>query len=155
MNPETTVKIINKFHFGVYAVVLRIDSILLVKKSRGPYIGKLDLPGGKPEYGETPIQTVKREILEETGVVAYKAQVFENYATVAQLFLNKDISQENTHHIGMIYLVTDYDDAKMVGEMNKEDSLGAEWHKLNSLAKENLSPFALYAIADINRLKII
>lgn len=65
-------------HLGVYGILLKNRSILLVKKSRGPYTGKLDLPGGKPEHGESPQQTQAREILEETGVRAHASKLFDN-----------------------------------------------------------------------------
>ena len=31
---------------GAYALILKDDKILLIKKKTGPYYGKLDLPGG-------------------------------------------------------------------------------------------------------------
>ena len=53
----------NKNHFGVYAIILKGNSILLIKKSRGPYKGKLDLPGGRQELGETHLETLIREVI--------------------------------------------------------------------------------------------
>ena len=40
-------------HFGAYGIIIHKNKILLVKKSRGPYKGKYDLPGGKIEFGES------------------------------------------------------------------------------------------------------
>ncbi len=40
------IKMVNTTHLGVYGIVIKEDKILLVKKSRGAYIGKYDLPGG-------------------------------------------------------------------------------------------------------------
>jgi 8-oxo-dGTP diphosphatase len=42
--------------------------LLLVKRRRAPEAGHWGLPGGKVEYGETLIEAVTREVLEELGV---------------------------------------------------------------------------------------
>ncbi len=74
---------------GIYAIILKQDSILLIKKNRGSYKGKFDLPGGKPEYRETPTETLIREILEETGVKTESMSLFDNYSTITcELFPN-------------------------------------------------------------------
>ena len=148
---NNALNIINKFHLGVYAIILKEGSILLIKKSRGPYTGKLDLPGGKPEHGETPEQTLTREVDEETGIKALTGKLFDNYSTVAQQKMNES-EQENTHHMGMIYLVSSYDDSALTEEMDTEDSLGAQWYPLDALTQDGLSPFAYKAIVDIKKL---
>lgn len=43
--------------------------LLLVKRRRAPEAGHWGLPGGKVDFGETLIEAVEREILEELGVV--------------------------------------------------------------------------------------
>lgn len=148
---SNALNIINKFHLGVYAIILKEGSILLIKKGRGPYTGKLDLPGGKPEYSETPEQTLAREVHEETGMKALTGKLFDNYSTVAEQKINES-EQENTHHMGMIYLVSSYDDSVLTEEMDTEDSLGAQWYSINTLTQDRLSPFAFNAIVDIKKL---
>lgn len=54
-------------HFGVYCLIWRSRELLLVKKTDGPYSGYWDLPGGGPESGESPEETLQREALEELG----------------------------------------------------------------------------------------
>lgn len=45
---------------------------LITKDRKIPIVagqsGNFQLPGGKPEIGETPLQTIKREMFEETGI---------------------------------------------------------------------------------------
>lgn len=52
------------------AVAALVDdgSILLLKRTRGDYVGFWSLPGGKIEKGEHPSDAAVREIREETGL---------------------------------------------------------------------------------------
>jgi 8-oxo-dGTP diphosphatase len=50
--------------------LLRGNRLLLKKANRGISRGKWNAPGGKIEPGETPQKNTRREVLEETGIVA-------------------------------------------------------------------------------------
>lgn len=52
---------------GVAAVVLKGNSVLLVRRGKEPAYGEWSLPGGLVELGETLEQGLRREVLEETG----------------------------------------------------------------------------------------
>jgi ADP-ribose pyrophosphatase YjhB (NUDIX family) len=43
--------------------------LLLVRRAIEPHRGKWDIPGGFLEEGEHPVETVRRELWEETGLV--------------------------------------------------------------------------------------
>ena len=43
--------------------------VLFVQRAKAPYEGSWSLPGGRVEPGETLEQAVRREVLEETGLV--------------------------------------------------------------------------------------
>ena len=64
-------------HLGVYGLIVRNDKIVLIKKVGGPYDGKLDLPGGTIEWGETPEQTLIRELKEEAGIDVTKYELLD------------------------------------------------------------------------------
>lgn len=52
------------------AVIFRRDGrVLLIRRGRPPRAGTWSLPGGHVEDGETPEETVVREVREETGLV--------------------------------------------------------------------------------------
>ena len=138
----------NKNHFGVYAIILKGNSILIIKKSRGPYKGKLDLPGGRPEISETNLETLIREVIEETGVVVQQAELFNNYSAISN-YNTESGDEETIHHTGVVYLVEAYNDNKLLTEMNIEDSLGAQWFEIKDLKQEMLSPFVFYVISEI------
>ncbi|MCL2373350.1 MAG: NUDIX domain-containing protein [Defluviitaleaceae bacterium] len=53
---------------AVGAIVLRGDDVLLVRHTYGGAAGQLINPSGFIKQGELPLDSLKREILEETGV---------------------------------------------------------------------------------------
>lgn len=55
---------------GVGVIVLKGDSVLLVRRGKPPNVGSWTLPGGAQEVGETAEEAGRRELLEETGVTA-------------------------------------------------------------------------------------
>jgi 8-oxo-dGTP pyrophosphatase MutT (NUDIX family) len=55
-------------HSGIYGLVETSGLLLTVRKTRGPYRGLLDVPGGASEAGDVDMTaTLRRELLEETG----------------------------------------------------------------------------------------
>ncbi len=57
---------------GVGVIVLKGDSVLLVRRGKPPNVGTWSLPGGAQEVGETAEEAGRRELLEETGVTVGK-----------------------------------------------------------------------------------
>lgn len=53
---------------GIGVIVLKGDSVLLVRRGKPPNVGSWTLPGGAQEVGETAEQAGRRELLEETGI---------------------------------------------------------------------------------------
>ena len=130
-------------HLGVYGVVIKNGKILLIKKARGAYTGKYDLPGGSIEHGEEPIETLKRELLEETESIITKANLLT--ATSAVVNWTHHEEMESMHHIGIIY------DAEIENDEVKKDadgldSLGAVWYDINKLTKDDISPLTYEAL---------
>ncbi|MCB1465539.1 MAG: NUDIX hydrolase [Nitratireductor sp.] len=57
---------------GVSVVIFRRDKVLLVMRSKGAYQGRWSLPGGSQHAGETMEEAARRELAEETGLIAGK-----------------------------------------------------------------------------------
>lgn len=129
-----------KTHLGIYGVLIHEHKILLIKKARGPYTGKLDLPGGKLEHGEDLQVALARELKEETGVIVKDAELLANLTT--QVSFESDNKAVDMYHVGLIYKITDYDLSGLDAEINFEDSLGAVWVEVKDIDTKNLSPFA-------------
>jgi 8-oxo-dGTP diphosphatase len=54
----------------VGAVAVAGDRLLLVRRGREPGQGLWSIPGGRVEAGESLVEAVERELVEETGIVA-------------------------------------------------------------------------------------
>lgn len=137
-------------HIGVYGIVIKDDKILLIKKVTGPYDGLLDLPGGSFEFGETPKETLVRELQEEAGIKPRNYELFDTDSVIAKWNYNNDIIK--VHHIGIFYLVKDYEGrVKDNIELDKQndDSLGASFYNIKDLKKDNLS---LITILELEKL---
>lgn len=131
MQPEA------KFHLGIYGIIEKDGRILLIKKSRGPYTGMLDFPGGRPEHGESIFQTLQREVLEETGVAVLKASLHCNAAfTVNYEEKSKAIS---LHHTVLIYKVDAFDLSGLNATLHQEDAAGSVWISKSELSKYSIS----------------
>ena len=140
-----------KTHVGSYGILIKNDEIALVKKARGGYKGKLDLPGGGIEHTELPVEALKREIMEEVGINITDFKLFDVTSTNIKWEMEPNI-WEDLHHIGILYIV-DTDELNLKSEADGLDSDGAMWYKINTLKKDNLSPFAYYALEKLNYLK--
>lgn len=54
----------------VSAVIRRGDKVLVFEEANDDGVMRYNLPGGHVEPGETPIEALVREVMEETGLVA-------------------------------------------------------------------------------------
>lgn len=130
-------------HLGVYAIIQTSDQIALIEKSRGPYTGMLDLPGGSIEFGESPEETVIREVKEETGLNVTSCVLSEAISTNFEYAKND--GDYVLHHLGIIYNCY-VQSVKVNTEGDGLDSGGAGWYTFNSIDVKNLTPFAKKAV---------
>lgn len=53
---------------AVSIAVWKPDRVLLIRRGAPPFGGLWSFPGGRVESGETPVEAVRRELLEETSL---------------------------------------------------------------------------------------
>ena len=131
-------------HYGIYGLIIKNDKILLVNKVGGPYDGKLDLPGGGPKENETKGETLKREFLEETGLLVESFELFDEDTVVFDWKYKNKLY--HLSHSGTYYMITDYSGKisnNVELDSNNNDSLGASFYEISKLTKNNLSKIAI------------
>ena len=134
---------VTKTHFGVYGSVIRDDKILLIKKARGPYTGLYDLPGGSQEKDEEYLQTLKREIAEETGCEVIRAENERYKSVIFADFTLQSGEKGVLQHNAILYDVEISGAPQTTGD--GLDSNGAVWVDIDDLTAENATPYALIA----------
>lgn len=133
-------------HLGIYAVT-RDDprGLLVVRKTRGPYCGLHDLPGGSLHDGESLTQALQREVREETG---YDCRVTGELGVHEFLARGAHEGTHYTHHIAIFRIVELLGrTAEVAGEVpdlagtERNDSSGHLFLRLDEDA-ETCSPLA-------------
>ena len=139
-----------KKHFGVYGVCLENGKLLCIEKTRGPYQHRFDLPGGSQELGEGLTETLKREVLEETGYALSDYSNPRNYDVLVQ----EEGQDFAVHHIMAFYdVVLDFGSSQksLPQEVNdgSNDSANAIWLNLEEITADNASPLVLKVKAEL------
>ena len=140
-------------HIGVYGICTKDNKLLCIKKARGPYKNRFDLPGGSQKESEGLTETLVREFQEETGCQikgygncrAYDVFVEESNRTVHHImvFYNVDINLEQQDTIS----------EKLEDELN--DSSGIYWIDFEELDINNSSPLILKFKQELSNDKTI
>ena len=132
-------------HFGVYGVCIREGRILCIRKTRGPYRGRFDLPGGTPEEGESLVETLRREMLEETGFQV--SAIHQN--TIRDVFVTIPEIARVHHEFVLFTIDVEEKNAQTVEDFvtseEKNDSKGIVWVPLEEVSVENASPLVIEA----------
>ena len=139
-----------KNHFGVYGVFLQEGKLLCIEKTRGPYQHSFDLPGGSQELGEGLTETLKREVLEETG---YTLSRYCN-PRIYDVLIQEEGEDFAVHHIMAFYdIVLDFESSQksLPHEVldGSNDSANVIWLNLEEITEKNASPLVLKVKAEL------
>ena len=123
---------------GVGGVVVSGGRALLVRRGGPPLEGQWSIPGGMLEVGETLLEGVRRELLEETGVSVRVGELIEVFERI-----NLDGDGKARYH----FVVLDYL-CKAVGGNARagSDVTDVAWASPGELAKYSLTETATRVI---------
>ena len=133
-------KYIKKVRVGSYGLIIKDKKIALIKKARGGYKGLLAIPGGGIEHGESPEETLIREIKEEAGVDVLNYELLTVVSN--SLKWHDDKINEDLHQICILYKVElkDYDLRESGDGL---DSDGCSLYDIDKLSKDEITPVTL------------
>jgi 8-oxo-dGTP diphosphatase len=121
---------------GVGAVILDGDRVLLIKRGHAPLMGEWSLPGGALEVGETLEEGIRREVLEETGLMVEPTGIVEVFDR---------ISRDPEGRVQYHYVLVDYLCRITGGDLAcATDAVDARWATLSEL--DPIAPFTAQVI---------
>lgn len=122
-------------HKGVYGVFIDKNRLLVVHKTRGPYINRYDLPGGSIEEGETLLDALYRELQEEIGMT-FKIEGF----LCERDYLIKWSEGQLAHRASYYAVIPD---GPLIHQIQADDTSGYDLIALDHLTEKNASPLVL------------
>lgn len=98
------------------------DRLLLIRRRHAPFEGRFALPGGFVDYGETTEAAARRELMEETGLVAKVLRLVGVYSDPKR--------DPRGHTIGIAYLAAIEPGAPVAGDDAAEAEFRSDWREL-------------------------
>lgn len=130
---------------GVGALIFRRNAILLVERGREPLKGYWSLPGGVLELGELLEAGIRREVLEETGLVVRPLSVLEIF---------ERIMLDGKGHPEYHYVLVDYLCRVVSGEVRPGDDVSnVAWVSEKKLSSYQLTEGTLPVIQKAFQLR--
>lgn len=126
---------------GTAALIFRDGHVLLGKRKGSHGAGTYSFPGGHVDFGEEPQDSVRREILEETGL-----EVGDIHPYGPLPYVNTHFHDAGTQYITLYYTVKYTGGAPKVMEPDKCE--GWAWYPAQSLPQPLFEPISMGGIAE-------
>jgi 8-oxo-dGTP diphosphatase len=110
---------------GVAALIIWEGYVLLTVRGKEPRKGLWGIPGGVVEVGETRVEAVKREVLEETGVVVEPVELITVFDSI-----NRDETGLVRYHYVLFEYLCEYVSGEVIAG---DDAPDARWVALDDL----------------------
>jgi ADP-ribose pyrophosphatase YjhB (NUDIX family) len=125
---------------GVGAVIIKDDKVLLVKRGKEPGYGTWSIPGGAVNLGEKLSEAIKREVLEETGLLVSVGEMVKIY---------EPVMKDDTGRVKYHYVLVDFLCHPVSGEVNPaSDILDAVLVSKSELELYDLPPVTLALVQE-------
>lgn len=124
---------------SVGAVMIDDGRILVIQRGQGAYAGLWAVPGGRQRRGETMQEAVRREVLEETGLIVEVGD---------PLWIGDILEPEDppAYH----YTVVDFAARAIGGELAAgDDAADARWVGLGEVRELPLTPTMLELLTEL------
>ena len=89
---------------GVGGVVIHEQRTLLIRLGSEPLKGEWSIPGGLLELGETLLEGVTRELLEETGLTVRPVELIEVFERIFEGETPSPLGKPRYHFVILDYL---------------------------------------------------
>ena len=126
---------------AVGVVVIRDNRVLLIRRRNPPLAGTWSLPGGRQEFGESFVETARREVREETGLI------IEPQGIIGVV----DLTGAD-YHITVIEIAAKFLSGDLIAG---DDALEAVWQSVDDLGPLDLTPKTRQVIAAARQETII
>jgi len=122
---------------GVGGVLIENGKALLIRRGSEPLLGQWSIPGGTLELGETIVEGVARELLEETGITVNVLDLIEVFERINPY--SPPESREVAPRPRFHFVIVDYLCEKISGEAKS----GGDATDVVYVAEEDLPEYQL------------
>ena len=141
---------------SVAGVVIKDNKVLLARHTYGSGKGKLIIPGGYVNYGETPQQALKREYMEETNIevepeniIGIRFNMHDWYIVFRAKYISGEAQSDHDENSEVLWLnMKDALSRDDVPELTKKmieaalNQCGLQYEEYNANTKH--APYSLY-----------